>query len=155
MMMAWRTRDGSAFPFYNSHEKVSAVRDTSQVDTVKRSLRERLDNSKNMVLIVGQRTRYDADFVLYEIAYAVDTCKIPILATYPGQGVIRTPNTLRSLWPDALRSRIDNNTASVIHIPFHQQTIEDAIGQFNYNNLPLGGGLGYYNDDAYRSFGLI
>jgi hypothetical protein len=63
MMMAWHANDRSNFTFYNSHDKVVAVRDTSQDATIKRSLRVRLDNSKNMVLIVGQRTKFDTDFV--------------------------------------------------------------------------------------------
>ena len=155
MMLAWRAKDGSAFPFYNSHDKVSAVRDTSQAETIKRSLRLRMDNSKNMVLIIGARTRFDTDFVPYEIGDAVDRCRIPIIATYPGQGVIRSPTNLRNLWPSALQSRIDNGKAKVIHIPFNRKAIEDAIGQFNHNRAPAGGGLGYYNDDAYREFGLL
>ena len=155
MMLAWRAKDGSAFPFFNSHEKVSAVRDTSQAETIKRSLRLRMDNSKNMVLIIGARTRFDTDFVPYEIGYAVDRCGIPIIATYPGQGVIRSPNNLRNLWPSALQSRIDNGKAKVIHIPFNRKAIEDAVEQFDRNKAPAGGGLGYYNDDAYREFGLL
>jgi hypothetical protein len=155
MMMAWHSNACTTFNFYNSHDKVPAVRDTSQDATIKRSLRERLDNSKNMVLIVGQRTRFDVDFVPYEIAYAVDTCRIPIIAAYPGQGVIRNPNALSSLWPTALADRIASGRASVIHIPFDQKAIEDAIGQFSHNRRPLGGGLGIYSDEAYRSFGLL
>lgn len=154
MMLAWHANENSNFSFYNSHEKVPAVRDTSQDATIKRSLRERLDNSKNMVLIIGQRTRFDTDFVPYEIAYAVDRCGIPIIATYPGQGIIRNPNALSSLWPKALADRIANGSAGVIHLPFNQKTIEDAIGQFNHNKLPKGGGLGFYDDAAYRSFGF-
>lgn len=155
MMMAWRARDGSAFPFYNSHEKVSSVRDTSSADTIKRSLRARLDNSKNMVLIIGDHTRFDTDFVPYEICYAVDRCAIPIIAVYPGQGIIRQPSALRVLWPEALRARIDNGSAHVIHIPFNRKTIEGAISQFSHNTPPLGQGLGYYSDQAYREFGML
>lgn len=155
MMMAWRAKDGSAFPFYNSHDKVPAVRDTSQAETIKRSLRARLDNSKNLVLIIGARTRFDTDFVPYEITYAVDRCAIPIIATYPGKGVIRRPNAFRGMWPEALRSRIDSGKANVIHIPFHRKTIENAIGQFSHNNPPVGGGFGIYSDQAYREFGLL
>ncbi|MBU0801355.1 MAG: TIR domain-containing protein [Alphaproteobacteria bacterium] len=155
MMMAWRARDGSGFPFYNSHEKVPPVRSTSVQETIKRSLRLRLDNSKNMVLIIGQRTKFDTDFVPYEIGYAVDTCQIPIIAAYPGLGAVRAPNALRSLWPEALRQRIDSGKASVIHVPFHRKTIENAIGQFSHNNLPLGGGLGIYGDAAYLEFGVL
>ncbi|MDB5678385.1 TIR domain-containing protein [Sphingomonas bacterium] len=154
MMLAWHANDGSSFSFYNSHDKVAAVRDSSVDETIKRSLRERLDNSKNMVLIVGQRTRFDTDFVPYEINYAAGTCGIPIIAAYPGQGIIRNPSALSSLWPKALADRIANGTASVIHVPFHQKTIENAIGQFSHNQLPSGGGTGIYSDSAYRSFGF-
>jgi hypothetical protein len=73
---------------------------------------------------------------------------------YPGQGIIRNPSALSSLWPKALADRIANGSASVIHMPFNQKAIEDAVGQFSHNKLPLNGGLGFYNDDAYRSFGF-
>lgn len=155
MLKAWHENDDVPFRFVNSHEKVAAVRDSSQAATIKRSLRERLDNSKNMVLIIGKTTRFDTDFVPYEIAYAVDTCKIPIIAAYPGQGVIRDPRSLSVLWPEALRSRIANGTASVIHVPFVRKAIDAAIGQFSHAKLPNGGGLGRYNDAAYRLWGML
>lgn len=151
----WHVNDHIDFKFVNSHEKFAAVRDSSQAATIKRSLRIRLDHSKNMVLIIGQRTKLDTDFVPYEIAYAVDTCGIPIIAAYPGWDVIRDPEALKPLWPEALRIRIASGTASAIHIPFNRNAINDAIGQFSHNNLPLGGGLGIYNDAAYRSFGIL
>lgn len=153
MMMAWHANENSSFSFFNSHEKVSPVRDSSQDETIKRSLRQRLDNSKNMVLIIGQRTKFDIDFVPYEIGYSVDICRIPIIAAYPNQGPISQPNNLSFLWPRALADRIRNGSASVIHVPFNQRAIEDAIKQFSYSNLPNGGGLGIYNDEVYRSFG--
>jgi len=151
----WHANSNIEFKFVNSHEKVSAVRSTSQADTIKRSLRARLESSKNMVLIIGSKTRFDTDFVPYEISYAVDTCGIPIIATYPDYTIIRKPELLESLWPEALRIRIANGTASVLHIPFNKNAINDAIGQFNYSKLPVGGSLGIYDDDAYRSFGIL
>lgn len=155
MLKAWHANDGTDFKFVNSHEKVAAVRDTSQAATIKRSLRARLDNSKNMVLIIGPTTKNDTDFVPYEIAYAVDTCGIPLIATYTGYSLVRDPAALSALWPPALSVRINNGTASVIHIPFKRSAIDDAIGQFSHNKLPLGGGLGIYSDGAYRDFGLL
>lgn len=154
MMLAWNASDKCNFSFYNSHDKVPAVRSTSLDETIKRSLRERLDNSKNMVLIIGEKTKLDKDFVPYEISYAVGTCKIPIIAAYPGQGIIRNPDALSSLWPKELADRIANGTASVIHVPFHQKTLMNAIGQFNHDALPVGGGKGIYSDPAYSSFGF-
>lgn len=108
-----------------------------------------------MVLIIGARTKYDTDFVPYEISYAVDKCEIPIIATYPGKGVIRNPNALSDLWPAALSSRILNGSAHVIHIPFNRRVIDSAIKQFGPNSLPRSGELGFYNDEAYKQFGML
>lgn len=157
MLKMWHESDGTEFRFVNSHEKVAAVRNSSLADTIKRSLRERLDNSKNMVLIIGPKTKLDTDFVPYEIAYAIDRCGIPIIATYTSTGfsAIRNPAALSEWWPEALRSRIENETASVIHIPFKQRAIDDAMRQFSYKNFPRGGGLGIYDDATYRAWGLL
>jgi hypothetical protein len=110
-----------------------------------------------MVLIIGPTTRLDNDFVPYEIAYAIDRCRIPIIATYTSTGysVIRDPQALSGWWPAALSARIANGTASVIHIPFNKRPIDAAIRQFSHDSLPLGGGLGIYSDAAYRGFGLL
>ena len=156
LLKAWHANDGVEFRFVNSHDKVAAVRDSSKAETIKRSLRARLDSSKNMVLIIGKTTRLDIDFVPYEISYAVDQCGIPIIAAYTtGYTVIRDPQALQSLWPEALRVRIADKSASVIHVPFNRNAIDDAITQFSHNKLPRGGGLGIYDDAAYRTFGLL
>lgn len=154
MLTAWHANDSFDFKINNSHDKVSAVRDTSSRETLRNSLRERLGNSCNMLLIIGDKTRNDTDWIPEEITYAIDTCKIPIIAAYPGYDTILNPVALRHLWPASLSARIDSNTASVIHIPFRQLPIDDAIKQFNHDNLPKGGGLGAYSADTYRGWGL-
>ena len=143
MLNMWHENDGTVFRFVNSHDNVAAVRITSQAETIRRSLRARLDNSKTMILIIGPTTRLDTDFVPYEIAYDIDKCVIPIIAVYTSTGydIIRNPKSLSGWWPAALRSRINNGTASVIHIPFKRRLIDDAMGQFSHNKFPSGGGL--------------
>lgn len=153
MLKAWHENDGVEFRFVNSHEKVAAVRDTSQAATVKRSLKARLDTSKNIILIIGNRTRFDTDFVPYEIAYAVDTCRIPIIATYVGYNGIVNPLALRKLWPAALASRIDNSSAEVIHIPFKRALIDNAINRFTVSSPP-GGNLVHYTREGHARFGI-
>lgn len=91
MLKAWHEHDDIEFEFINSHDKVAGVRDTSTGATLRRSLVERLNKSKNMVLIIGSTTRFDTDWVPFEIGYAVDACKIPIIATYPGCECITAP----------------------------------------------------------------
>lgn len=153
MLKAWHEHDDFDFKFVNSHEKSSAVRDSSQKETLRRSLRERLNNSRNMVLIIGDTTRFDTDWVPYEIIYAVDTCKIPVIATYTGYNRILAPAALSNLWPPAFASRIANGSVRSIHIPFKQRAIDDAIQQFDHNNPPSSA-LNYYTLEAHRSFGI-
>lgn len=155
MMKAWSSNKNHDFSMINSHEKASAVRDASKRETLRASLLQRMRNSKNMVLILGETTRLDTDWVPFEIRYAVDYYKIPIIAAYAECRIaIRRPDAFSYLWPASLSTRISNGTASVIHIPFKQNALLDAIDQFSHVKLPVGGGLGIYNDAAYKAFGI-
>lgn len=155
LLKAWNVRDDGEFYFTDSHEKTGAIQDRSKRATVERSLKERLRNSKNMVLILSGNTKKDRDWVPMEIAYAIDECQIPIIASYPGYQYIDRPDLLNSVWPDALAVRIANQTAHVIHVPFSREPLHDAVGQFDLQNYPQGGGLGIYSESAYRSWGLM
>jgi len=155
LMKAWSAKPDDDFTMNNSHDKAFAVRDLSKKETLRTSLLERLRNSKNMVLIIGETTLLDDDWVPFEIEKAVDAYKIPIIAAYTGYDKpIRNPSALNNYWPRALATRINNNTAHVIHIPFKKIALMDAISQFSHNALPLGGGLGRYSDEAYKIFGI-
>jgi hypothetical protein len=154
LMKAWTNKSDDDFTMINSHDKASSVRDDSLRRTLRNSLLERLRNSKNMVLIIGETTRFDTDWVPFEIEQAVDTYKIPIIATYTvWDKPIRRPAALSGYWPKALEVRINNGTANVIHIPFKKEALKDAI-MFSHDNPPKGKGLGIYNDDAYRALGI-
>src|ERR1051326_5705913 len=74
LLQAWHANDGNEFRFINSHDKASAVRDSSTAETLRRSLTERLRQSKNFLLLLGTSTWRDTDWVPFEIAYAIDTC---------------------------------------------------------------------------------
>jgi len=155
LLKAWTAKADDDFSMVNSHDKASAVRDSSKRATLQASLLERLRNSKNMLLIIGQTTRFDTDWVPFEIQQAIDEYKIPIIAAYPDYEYILDPTQLRGLWPSVLTRRIDNGTAHVIHIPFKKAPIADAIDRFNFNNYPNGSGLGWYTRETYQQWGLI
>jgi len=153
LLRAWHKDDDCNFYFVNSHDKAAAVRDSSSKQRLRDVLAERLRNSKNMILILGETTRFDTDWVPFEIAYAIDTCEIPIIAPYPAYAYIQTPQSHRAEWPQALAARIDNGSARVIHIPFKQAPLTAAVEQFTHDALPSGG-LVYYTKEAYASFGI-
>lgn len=154
LLRAWHVREEGEFYFVNSHEKTGAVRDSSSRETLRRALAERLRNSRNMILILGATTRFDTDWVPFEIEYAIDVCKIPIIAAYPGYTRISVPEDLSGTWPAALRTRIASQSAHVIHVPFRERPLTDAVQAFDFDHLPKGGGLGIYSIEAYREWGL-
>lgn len=152
----WSVNKNIEFRLINSHEKTSAVRDTSSKVTLRRALVTRLNNSKNMLLILTNSTKEDVDWVPFEISYAIDSCDIPIIAAYPDFISILAPAKLSNYWPSALSTRITNGTAKVIHIPFKKDPILDAIEQFCVNNkgYPTNG-YGFYNRETQIAWGLI
>jgi MTH538 TIR-like domain (DUF1863) len=155
LLKAWTAKGDDDFTMINSHDKACAVRDSSLRSTLRNSLLERLRNSRNMVLIIGETTRLDTDWVPFEIEKAVDSYSLPIIAAYTvSERPIRAPKDLLGHWPQALSVRINNGTANVIHIPFKKEALKDAIGQFSCANPPKGGGLGIYTNEAYKAFGI-
>ncbi|MEO6851839.1 MAG: hypothetical protein ABI203_00430 [Mucilaginibacter sp.] len=57
-------------------------------------------------------------------------------------------------WPAALKQRIENGTAQLIHIPFKKEPIHHATATFSHNNPPKGGALGIYSLDSYKGWGI-
>lgn len=153
IMKAWHQNDDIEFRFVNSHDKVSAVRDSSRKETLRRSLADRLNNSKNFVLLVGPRTRLDVDWVPFEIKYAADNCKLPFIVVYTGYRTVLAPNALSSLWPTALRIRIEAGLVDAIHVPFQRNAIDRSIRTYNLQNKP-NGSLVHWNIETHRAFGI-
>lgn len=152
----WSENKNIEFNLINSHEKTSAVRDTSTKETLRRALVTRLNKSKHMVLILTATTKNDTDWVAFEIAHAVDTCQMPIIAAYPNYTSILAPAELANYWPPALASRITSGKARVIHIPFRLPAVLDAIEQFGVSNTTYPtDGYGFYNRETQVRWGLI
>lgn len=153
LLKAWAENDKFEFDFVNSHDKASAVRDTSKRETLRASLMERLRNSKNMLLIIGKTTKTDTDWVPFEIQQAVDQYKLPVIAAYPDYNRILKPTDLFNLWPHELHIRMQKETAKVIHIPFSHKPVSCAINQFHISNLPSSA-YSYYSEEAHRNWEL-
>ena len=149
LMQAWNSQGHVEFKYVDSHDKTYAVRDTSLITTLQDRIRERLANSKNVIVILSSNTRSSGSILTYEIEQAVDKYKLPLIVTYVDYKVISDPVHLFPYWPNALKIRIDNNTANAIHIPFLKNTLLAAIEQFNIFK-PLSGSLNYYDENAHR-----
>jgi len=153
LLKGWHLMKSRTFRFVNPHEKGPQLRGESLEDTIKRTLRSRLDNSKRFILLIGNTTRLDTDFVPYEIKYAIDTCKLPVIVSYVNHKNRITnsyPQALRYLLPQSLVERINNGTAKTIHIPFRERIINRAIEDFSHLKMPTHN-FGLYKDSLYDS----
>ncbi|WP_455138481.1 TIR domain-containing protein [Thermophilibacter sp.] len=54
ILKAWRNNKEINFDFYDVHS-INTARDTSLTESIKRQLRERFDNSKLFLLLVGEK----------------------------------------------------------------------------------------------------
>ena len=147
LMKAWKQNDYTDFNFHDAHD-IKQARDTSTEETIKRSLRERMNNSKVFVLLVGQSTRHLYRYVRWEIDLAL-SMNLPIIVVNLNQQ--RSHDDF--LCPPILRN------ALAIHITYSPKIMQFALEAWetwHYEHQRNGKtGPFHYNDDIYRSVGLI
>ncbi|WP_127904215.1 TIR domain-containing protein [Solirhodobacter olei] len=154
-VQGWDTANHIEFHFVDSHEKASSVRDPSKLNTLKASIRQRLADSKNMVVIISPDTRRSGSLLSWEIEQAVDDYKIPLIVAYTRYTSIIRPANHFSLWPITLQQRVQNGTVEAIHIPFKKDALFDAIRRFTVNGEKIGGPLVHYTREAQVNWGYI
>lgn len=70
LMQAWSENENMEFEFHNAHD-LTTIRPWSTEDSIKASLRERMQNSKMLLVLVGTNTRYCHKYVGWEIELAM------------------------------------------------------------------------------------
>jgi len=137
LLTGWNLMKNRDFKLINSHEKGPSLRKGSLEETIKRTLRVRLDESSRLLLLVGNTTRFDDDFVPYEIRYAIDTCGLPVIVCYLNErNRILSTDNYEYLLPQILKDRIKSGLVKTIHIPFRQKILNQALNDFNHNLHP-------------------
>jgi hypothetical protein len=148
LMKAWKQNDNTSFNFYDAHD-LNTTLDTSTEETIKRRLRERMENSKVFVLLVGSNTKnLRKPYVRYEIDHAINYYKIPIIVV----NLNGSKKCDSNLCPPAARDTLS------IHIPFGQKILQYALDNWtseHYTHVSNGESYTYfYNDSVYTKLGL-
>jgi len=114
LMQAWKASEHIDFDFFDAHDLYQA-RDTSKPETIKRNLRERLKNAKQVVYLgspAGRKKGSDGvSFLAHEIEVVIEFDIPVVVANLDGD---RTVNT--SLIPKLLLDK-DYYTVSVSYQP--------------------------------------
>jgi hypothetical protein len=118
-MKGWDVREHIDFDFDDAHnirELTSRAQDEYYIKSV---LRERLRNSKQFILIVGESTKYLRKYVQWEIELAIELDLPIIVANLNG-----TNGVDQWLCPAVLREHLS------IHGPFKKNFIKKAMDDF-------------------------
>ena len=109
----WSNNNEIDFSLNNAHD-LKQARDTSLPESIKRSLRDRIQVSKIMLLIGGEETHHHTKFVKYEVEYA-QSLGMPIILAVIDGGVL--PNSWFTKYP-------------AIQVPFKLERINFAIANW-------------------------
>ncbi len=135
LLKAWKAQD-SSFPFIDSHDKNYNVRDGSDWErTLKPRIRERLRNSKNLILFLSSITR-NSWALREEVDYGINDLELPVIVVYPGfsekpdiiscqSGNIR--KQIKDLWDNLPKFRDSKKNVPVLHVPNKKALIKSAL----------------------------
>lgn len=152
LMKAWRENDGIEFDFFDAHD-INTALDTSQPETIRARLRERLANTKQCVVLISGTTKAKAakssTFLYYEVE-AISRRGLPVVfANLDGARTVQSgklPTTLTEPY--------------TISVSFGPSIIKYALDNFPETyakNLKAGTpkiGPHHYNQSVYDQLGL-
>ena len=144
-MKGWNQIEHIEFDFYDAHD-LQPLTDRASEETVRARLRQRLSNSKQAIVLIGESTRHLFKFVRWEIETALDL-DFPII----GVNLNGSRKYDAELCPPILRDKY------AVHVPFKAKIIQYALDHFpdEYAKRDVSaGGNRLYNDSVYTRLGL-
>lgn len=149
LMQAWKANKHIDFDFYDAHD-LNTARDTSSRQTIERRLTERLANTKQVVMLIGNQTKVKADdgisFVHHEVT-VIKKLGLPIIFVNLNQSRIAQVNRL----PTALKELY------TISVSFQPKIIKYALDDFIAKypaNLKIKVGPHHYVASVYSKLGI-
>jgi hypothetical protein len=118
-MKGWKKNDNIDFDFDDAHDIKPLTYLASDVTYIKGRLRERMKSARQVIVIVGDSTRYLYKYVRWEIDLALEL-GLPII-------VVNLNNSKRIdnvLCPPLLRLK------NAIHVPFRMKIIKYSLDNF-------------------------
>jgi hypothetical protein len=133
LLRSWKGKDES-FPFNDSHSKTYNVRDGSDWElTLKPRLRERLRNSKNVILFLSERT-VNSRALREEIDYGINSLGLPVIVIYPDydtkESLLQSRSMkqeVKKLWSNLPAFRDSMNKVPTLHVPMKKDLIASSL----------------------------
>ena len=146
LMQAWKQSDHTYFEFNNAHDH-NDIRPWSTEDSIKSALRERMKNSRVLIVLVGEKTKYQHTYVRWEIEYAIKL-GLPI--------IVVNLNGKRSM--DETRCPLILRDQLAVHVTFNAAIIQHALENWPSSHASHVAqndtGPYFYKDSVYQQLGL-
>jgi hypothetical protein len=117
LMKAWKDSENHDFNFHNAHD-INSARDSSQEESIKKQLRERFANSKQLIVLIGEKNPLLTKFVRWELEVALKL-DLPIMAVN-----LNGSRYADERCPPAIRGEL------AIFMPFQQRIIAHAMDRW-------------------------
>ncbi|WP_025885112.1 TIR domain-containing protein [Asaia prunellae] len=129
----WKGGD-TTFPFVDAHEKTYNVRDGSDWElTLKPRLRERIRESKNIILILSSFTK-NSSALREEIDYGINNQGLPIIVVYPEYSTKadllinnELKTSVKNLWNNLPIFRDSMGKVPTLHVPMNKDVIIKSL----------------------------
>jgi hypothetical protein len=145
-MKGWKSNDNLEFNFADAHD-LRPLTDRASDTTIFNRLRERLANTKQVVVLVGEKTKDLRKFVPWEIAIATKL-GLPI--------IVVNLNGKKKMDDERCPAGLKN--CSAVHIPYKASILQFALDHFPEEHGRLSaswsGGPRTYPESVYESLGL-
>lgn len=138
LLRSWKGANAS-FPFSDSHSTTYSVRDDSDWETtLKPRLRERIRNSKNVVLFLSSNTS-NSRALREEVDYGINDQKLPFIVIYPeystkeslvANGSLR--QSVKDLWSKIPVFRDSMSSVPTLHVPMDKSLIQSALSKTEF-----------------------
>lgn len=142
-MLGWVKQDHIDFKFFNAHD-IGIITDQASEATVKRTLYQRLNNTKQTIVVIGESTKNLYRYIRWEIETCLEM-RVPIVAV--------NLNGKRQMDPERCPALLKGTPT--IHVSFNAKAIQMALNNFcpNFNSYKDKMDL-YYPDEVYERLGL-
>jgi len=145
LMVAWKDNKNIDFNFHNAHD-LNSARDSSQEESIKKQLRERFANSKQLLVLIGEKTKRLTKFVQWEMEVALKL-DLPMIGVNLNKSRFKDDRC-----PPAIRDEL------AVFVPFGQKIVAHAMDTWpaDHERYRREGKTGSYHylDHIYQSLGL-
>ena len=149
LMEAWRDNANIDFDFFDAHD-LNTAKDTSQPETIRRRLLERLNNTKQVVLLGSARGKSKAgdgeSFLFYEIE-TISRLNLPV--------VVANLDGDRTVDRAFIPKRFLDSSYYTLSVSFQPKIIKYALDNYAPGFAASeASGPYYYKPSVYESLGL-